>query len=48
MTLDEAVAVVIARAGALDSLAGDLRCVLGMSADEGSRFRTLPGGWNEL
>lgn len=49
MTLDEAVAVVIARAGALDSLAGDFgAAALGMSVDEAQQEVSNAAGWMEL
>ncbi|MGX9671409.1 mycobactin polyketide synthase MbtD [Mycobacterium sp. HM-7] len=49
MTLAEAVAVVIARAGALDSLAGDFGAAsLGVSADEARQAVSDASGWMEL
>jgi mycobactin polyketide synthetase MbtD len=49
MTLAEAVAVVIARAGALDSLAGDFGAAsLGVSADEAQQAVSDAAGWMEL
>ncbi|TXH27508.1 MAG: SDR family NAD(P)-dependent oxidoreductase [Mycobacterium sp.] len=49
MTLAEAVAVVIARAGALDSLAGDFGAAsLGMSVDEAQQAVSNAAGWMEL
>lgn len=49
ITLDEAVAVVIARAGALDSLAGDFGAAsLGMSVDEAQQAVSDAAGWMEL
>lgn len=49
MTLAEAVAVVIARAGALDSLAGDFGAAsLGMSVDEAQQAVSNAAGWLEL
>lgn len=49
MTLAEAVAVVIARAGALDSLAGDFGAAsLGVSVDEALQAVSDAAGWMEL
>ncbi len=49
MTLAEAVAVVIARAGALDSLAGDFGAAsLGVSVDEARQAVSEAAGWMEL
>jgi len=49
ITLDEAVAVVIARAGALDSLTGDFGAAsLGMSVDEAQQVVSDAAGWMEL
>lgn len=49
MTLAEAVAVVIARAGALDSLAGDFGAAsLGVSVDEARQAVSDAAGWMEL
>lgn len=49
MTLGEAVAVVIARAGALDGLAGDFGAAsLGVSIDEAQQAVSAAAGWMEL
>jgi mycobactin polyketide synthetase MbtD len=49
MTLSDAVAVVIARAGALDSLAGDYAAAtLGMTPDEAQQRISTAPGWLEL
>ncbi|MUL77646.1 mycobactin polyketide synthase MbtD [Mycolicibacterium sp. CBMA 226] len=49
MTLAEAVAVVIARAGALDSLAGDFGAAsLGVTVDEAQQEISAAAGWMEL
>ncbi len=49
MTLGEAVAVVIARAGALDGLAGDFGAAsLGVSIDEAQQAVSDAAGWMEL
>ncbi|MUL45715.1 SDR family NAD(P)-dependent oxidoreductase [Mycobacterium sp. CBMA293] len=49
MTLPDAVAVVIARAGALDSLAGDFGAAsLGVSVEEAQQALSDASGWMEL